>query len=121
MRSRQGPVFHNTRGMLQKIDTLPSPPQWACRPYHLDGLDAEGQPQRVELWYRNPVELIKELISNPHFATGMAYRPRRNTRGTQRIYSEMQDGDWWWDMQVRLALLPLWDHEPGSPAYYRKD
>jgi hypothetical protein len=70
----------------------------------MEGFDADGKPQRVELWYRNPVDLIQELISNPHFASGMSYRPRRHFSGTKRVYGEMRDGDWWWQMQVSRAL-----------------
>ncbi|KAJ6540406.1 hypothetical protein B0H19DRAFT_1313055 [Mycena capillaripes] len=84
--------FHNNRAFLQKIDALPT--------------GRTGQ--ELELWRRDPVECIKELMSNPTFKDHMAYAPervysRKDGREDSRIIDEMWTADWWWKIQ---KLLP---------------
>jgi Plavaka transposase len=57
----------------------------------------------LELWMRDPVECVKDLIQNPMFRKNMAYAPERVYRdleGKTRIYDEMWTADWWWQVQV---------------------
>ena len=59
--------------------------------------------ETLELWRRDPVECVRELIGNPAFQNGMRYAPERvyaDEDGKTRVYKEMWSGDWWWDMQV---------------------
>ncbi|KAI1782117.1 hypothetical protein LXA43DRAFT_906712, partial [Ganoderma leucocontextum] len=72
-----------------------------------DELDESGKPRKetVEVWTRDPVECIRELIGNPVFEDFLRYEPVRNysdEEGTNRIYENMWTGDWWWDMQLKL-------------------
>lgn len=60
----------------------------------------------LELWKRDPVDCIKELIGNPSFQNHVAYVPERaytDKAGMNRIYDEMWTGDWWWETQVSRA------------------
>jgi hypothetical protein len=62
--------------------------------------------ENVELWMRDPVECVKELVGNPAFKDFMSFVPERvytNEKGTNRIYDEMWTGDWWWKTQVSFA------------------
>ncbi|KAJ7291698.1 hypothetical protein C8J57DRAFT_219441 [Mycena rebaudengoi] len=104
--------FHNNRAFLKKIDRLPTGPDWTCEMVTVAGnrLDENDQPmsEELELWMRNPVECIKELMSNPAFRNHMAYAPERvysNRQGNEesRIFDEMWTADWWWKLQ---QLLP---------------
>ncbi|KAF8799293.1 hypothetical protein BYT27DRAFT_7040688, partial [Phlegmacium glaucopus] len=65
------PAFHNARSLLQRIDSLPDGPQWTCSTFRIKGdqRDKDGQlrTEDVELWHRDPVECIKELMGNPAF------------------------------------------------------
>lgn len=57
----------------------------------------------LELWKRDPVECIKELIGNPAFQEHLSYVPERvysDEAGLNRIYDEMWTADWWYDTQV---------------------
>jgi len=57
----------------------------------------------VELWHRNPVECVRELMQNPAFKDHQYYEPIRIYRKddyTNREYGEMWTSDWWWNMQV---------------------
>jgi hypothetical protein len=62
--------------------------------------------ERHELWRRDPVECIRELIGNPAFKDYISYIPDMvylDAEGNVRIYDEMWTGDWWWKIQVRSA------------------
>lgn len=66
----------------------------------------------LELWKRDPVECIKDLMSNPAFKEHMAYAPERvytNAEGSEdsRIFDEMWTANWWWKIQVRSSNLPV--------------
>ncbi|KAF8871026.1 hypothetical protein BD779DRAFT_1613985 [Infundibulicybe gibba] len=91
-----------------KVDALPTGPRWECEvittPGDRAGEDGEIVGEEMELWYRNPVECIKELIGNPAFSDSVSFVPERvytSNDGDDRIYDEMWTGDWWWNTQVR--------------------
>ncbi|KAJ7081946.1 hypothetical protein C8R44DRAFT_905110 [Mycena epipterygia] len=106
--------FHNNRAFLQKIDALPTGPDWTCEIVTVAGdrLDEndEMMSEELELWRRDPVECIKELMSNPAFKDHMSYAPERvymNPRGSEdsRIFDEMWTANWWWQIQHDIYLL----------------
>ena len=57
----------------------------------------------VQLWKRDPVECVKELIGNPTFRDKLRYLPQHayeDDKGKTRMFDEMWTGDWWWNLQV---------------------
>lgn len=108
--SRTNVTYKTNRSFLDKVDNLPTHgPEWILDMVQSPGdrLDENGKPmnpEELELWRRDPVECVKELISNPAFINDIQYVPEKhytdNTR-TNREYSEMWTADWWWDIQVR--------------------
>jgi hypothetical protein len=59
--------------------------------------------QDLELWMRNPLDCVKELMVNPAFKDHLVYEPIRvwqDTARDSRLYGEMWTGDWWWDTLV---------------------
>lgn len=122
------PSFPNNRAFLKYVDALPEGPGWFCHPFELKGdeKDDEGQPMReiVEMWYRDPVECIRELVGNPSFIK-QGYKPIRvyksfeDERYTNREFSEMWTADWWWKIQVKRAtrfLEQTTDHATGTTS-----
>ncbi|KAJ7909920.1 hypothetical protein B0H13DRAFT_2233000 [Mycena leptocephala] len=71
--------FHNNRSFLLKVDKLPTGPDWTCKIVTAAGNrlneNDELMSEELELWMHNPVECIKELMSNPAFREHMAYAP----------------------------------------------
>jgi hypothetical protein len=72
-----------------------------------DRLDENGKmcTEELELWMRDPVECIKELMSNPAFKDHMAYAPervysRKDGKESSQIIDEMWTANWWWKLQV---------------------
>ncbi|KAF7344345.1 hypothetical protein MSAN_01915500 [Mycena sanguinolenta] len=104
------PSFTNNYAFLKFIDALPRGPAWDCHLMELTGdeVDEKGEKKKetVELWYRDPVECVRELLGNPAFRGKQSFAPRRVFRregGQNREYSEMWTARWWWEIQ---KLLP---------------
>ncbi|KAJ7204113.1 hypothetical protein GGX14DRAFT_698863 [Mycena pura] len=116
-----GLSFHNVRAFLQRIDALPSGPQWICHPLELTGdmTDAsdEKKSEIVEVWYRDPVDCVRELVGDPLLAN-QGYQPCHVFRAMDgdgnllnQEYSEMWTANWWWETQEKLpdgaTLCPI--------------
>ena len=78
-----------------------------CTPMKVVGdiINSKGEAavQYAELWHRDPIECIKELIGNPNFDGYIDYAPTRryrNVNRSNREYSEMSTATWWWKIQV---------------------
>ncbi|KAJ3519654.1 hypothetical protein NM688_g9270 [Phlebia brevispora] len=72
-----------------------------------DQLDEDGHvmTEVLDLWHRDPVECIYELIGNPAFQEIMAYAPERvfaDKEMLKRVIDEMWTADWWWEIQEEL-------------------
>lgn len=106
------PSFRNSRALLSKIDALPTGPKWEVVELLVEGPgvnnDGKMVTETVELWLCDPVECVRELFSNPAFKEDINYKPQKvYTDGsrTERVYSEMWTGKWWWKMQVSQSKL----------------
>ncbi|KAE9391614.1 hypothetical protein BT96DRAFT_959531 [Gymnopus androsaceus JB14] len=93
VKNRMNLSFKSKYMFFKKIDNLPGGP---CEV----PLEEEH-----ELWMRNPVECIVDLIGNPAFREFMGYSPERvfdAEDGSNQMFDEMWTGEWWWKMQSRL-------------------
>ncbi|KAF8499406.1 hypothetical protein JB92DRAFT_3099295 [Gautieria morchelliformis] len=119
-RERMGPSYKDNRTLLQKIEKLPQGPTWKCRTITVKGdfLDENGDPMEEELdiWCRDPVECVRELLGNPDFRDAMKYVPERlfsDESEEEEIINEMWTAQWWWDTQtskrgmILLGYLPV--------------
>jgi hypothetical protein len=111
-RSRLNPSYRTNHTFLKKIDQLPTGPEWTCKIVRTLGkvLSEDNEPiiEEHELWTRDPIECVRDLIGNPAFRDYMAYAPEKaytDKHGHNRQYDEMWTGDWWWETQVR-PLFP---------------
>ncbi|KAH7908431.1 hypothetical protein BJ138DRAFT_1012802 [Hygrophoropsis aurantiaca] len=108
-RERMHLSFKSNYTFMKAIDKLPTGPEWKCELVSAEG-DREGEDgevikEELELWMRDPVECIRELIGNPTFQKNLAYAPEKvflDSNGTIRQFDEMWTGDWWWEVQKRL-------------------
>lgn len=106
------PLYRNSRAFMKFVDSLPRGPAFHCTPMKLvgdlkaaNGLDQ--QTEVLELWHRDPVECVRELLGNPSFRKNQFYAPEQHFRskdGTNRQYDEMWTADWWWKIQVRRSI-----------------
>ncbi|THH07054.1 hypothetical protein EW146_g9433 [Bondarzewia mesenterica] len=109
VRDRSGLSFHNSYSYLTKVDQLPTGPEWHCETIEAvgDQLGEDGKPmvENLELWFRDPVDCVKGLLSNPAFKNFTSYTPERvysDKAGADRMFEEMWTGDWWWKTQDNL-------------------
>ena len=61
----------------------------------------------LELWFRDPVDCVSELLANPAFINYISYAPKRvysDNEVKERIFDEAWMANWWWDMQVGKVL-----------------
>lgn len=99
--------WRNARALLQDVDRLPTSSEWFHKDLTIPST-SEGVVDRVvDVYYRNPVDLIKELIGNPSFNHSeiMKYDPvevyAEDADGVRtREYGEAWSGEWWNRMQV---------------------
>jgi hypothetical protein len=92
---------------MKAIDKLPQSSEWNLKAIMIEGdllgQDGRRQTEEVELWLRNPVDCIRELMANPTFRDAICFEPQQafdDKEGTQRRYDEMWTANWWWEMQV---------------------
>ena len=104
---RANPSYRNKKEFINRVDSLPSVVEWELEEFTLVGdlNDEDGKPrtETLELWYRNPVDCIRELIGNPLFKNLMRYAPEqvfKDSHATSEVRSEMWTGEWWWEIQV---------------------
>ncbi|KAI0081369.1 hypothetical protein K474DRAFT_1759598 [Panus rudis PR-1116 ss-1] len=94
---------------FQKVDALPVTQNWQYTDITVvgdrKGEDGKLMSERLELWRRDPLECVRELIGNPEFRDTMRYTPEKvfaDMGRNVRIYDEMWTGEWWWDKQTQL-------------------
>ena len=87
---------------------MPTGPEWHCKVVTAQGNIIEENRscivEELELWFREPVECARELLSNPAFEDYISYTPEHmysDSKGKERIFDEMWTADWWWETQVR--------------------
>ena len=108
------PSYHNSRAFLKKIDALPTQgADWTCDVVtsNRNQQNEDGEPlppEKLELWRRDPVECVRELLGNPALKKYMKYAPERvyeDVDGIGQVFDEMWTVNWWWDTQVNVSFF----------------
>ncbi|KAI9570728.1 hypothetical protein HD554DRAFT_2203745 [Boletus coccyginus] len=92
------PTFSSSHTFLKLIDQLSTGLEWTCQMIQMhnnldpiesntpDGLLANNtDSEELELWMRDPVTCVRELIDNPAFDDSMAYTP-------EKVYEHLPSG-----------------------------
>ncbi|KAJ8075193.1 hypothetical protein PM082_019521 [Marasmius tenuissimus] len=115
IKNKISPSFKNKRTFFNTMDKLPKVRGgWRCEELEIVGDIVErggdgaekARTEVLELWMRDPVECIRELLQDPRFKDDMHYAPEKvytNLSMKTRAVSEMWTADWWWATQ---KLLP---------------
>ena len=64
------------------------PPKWKTTEY--------------DVWYRNPRQVIKNILANADFDGHIDYVAYHEFNGEKQQYSNMMSGNWSWQQCVRL-------------------
>lgn len=134
--------FHNNETFLRTVDSLPGPSaSWKLFEISIEGTiaNAQGLPttEKLDLWARDPVEVIADLIGNPEFKTNMSFEPYEEVEVEESNIGDSEvDGDqyfediasaqWMWRVQVsssrhsytRTDTLPS-NHYPSVLPLHR--
>ena len=104
------PPIINNRDLHRQIDAIKvGDVEWehACLKY--DGplpetsRPLEWKTARYNVWYRNPREVIKNLLARPDLEGHIDYAPYQEFDGERRQYSNMMSGNWAWKQAVCFA------------------
>jgi hypothetical protein len=105
------PSFTSNYTLMKAIDKLPQSSEWKLKGVTIEGdllgTDGQRQTEDVELWMRDLIDCIRELMANPTFRDAVCFEPQRvfdDKEGTMRRYDEMWTADWWWEMQVSACV-----------------
>ncbi|KAG9120223.1 hypothetical protein FRC07_004366, partial [Ceratobasidium sp. 392] len=104
---RCGLSFGSNYALNQLLDKLPSAgPRWRRIQQRITGTikDANGKflTEDIEIWVRDIVEVVRELIGNTAFGKKLVFVPQRvEINGTRKI-DEMWTADWWMRIQQQL-------------------
>ena len=64
-------------------------------------IDYDAESSETPCYWRDPVEVVKDLLQNPAYLNDLIYTPCKLTgKFGERIYRELDTGDWWWKLQV---------------------
>ncbi|KAG1797668.1 hypothetical protein EV424DRAFT_1475057 [Suillus variegatus] len=93
--SHMNTSFTSKYTLMKAVDRLPQGTEWKLKKITVEGNvvtnGGQHEKEELELWLRDPVDCIQELMGNPQFKNMVSYAPER-----------MWTGDWWWEMQARL-------------------
>ena len=122
-RNRTQPSYNSNRNFLKKIDALPTQVAtwtWDTIASEGDWRNKDGKlmpPEQLELWLRDPIECLRELMGNPMFKDVLKYAPEKaylDEDGNLHVYDEMWLPDWWWEIQVSKLVLRISRKERGT-------
>ncbi|KAG7085416.1 hypothetical protein E1B28_002977 [Marasmius oreades] len=109
IKTRVDPEYSTKDKLLDKVDALPGGVKWTCKPIIVEGdrvnEDGEKLTEELELWMRDPVECVRELIGNPVFHDVIRYAPEKQYVDPQKLnerIGEMWTAEWWWELQKVL-------------------
>jgi hypothetical protein len=96
--------FQTAKDLRSRIEILPPGPKWKALPW------ATTYPTKnpLTLYYRDPLECLQDLLSNPLVSDFIQFTPFRlweTAEKLMRIYTEWLSGDAAWRIQAsRLSF-----------------
>ena len=61
-----------------------------------------------EVWFRDPQELVQNLLSNPDFASEFDYSPLQEyDKAENHRFQDFMSGNWAWEQAVSSRLFPM--------------
>ncbi|KAG2149100.1 uncharacterized protein EDB93DRAFT_1240422 [Suillus bovinus] len=108
------PPFADHRDLYKTIDATPvGDVKWQSLKVQYTGEKPETNvlpwmDQSHDVWYRDPHEVIQNMLGNSDYATEMDYRPYREylTDGDERQWQDFMSGDWAWNQAETISEDP---------------
>ncbi|KIK22290.1 hypothetical protein PISMIDRAFT_102693 [Pisolithus microcarpus 441] len=90
--------------LLDWMDTLPSGPGWKVMELEVDGYNTE---KKIELIFRDGLEVVESLFGNPIFSQNMSFNPLLLWNNVEWEYGEWFTADEASHIQVSLLFLRI--------------
>ncbi|KAG1889010.1 uncharacterized protein F5891DRAFT_1131907 [Suillus fuscotomentosus] len=108
------PPFADHQDLYATIDAIPlGEVKWECFSCSYTGEKPEGSylpwmDSTFDVWYRDPHQVVRNMLANPDFAHEMDFRPYReySTSGEERHYRDFMSADWAWDQADIISKDP---------------
>ncbi|KAG2031370.1 hypothetical protein BDR03DRAFT_986436 [Suillus americanus] len=108
------PLFGDHRNLYNIIDSSPfRDVKWQNFTVTYDGerLADNIKPwmdNKYEVWFRDPREVVRNMLANPTYASEMDYRPYReySTEGDKWQWKDFMSGNWAWDQADEITKDP---------------
>jgi len=99
--------FQNHKHMYDTIDATPlGDVPWRSFSLHYNGKQPDGEVPSwmnagYDVWFRDPRELVHNIISNPDFESGFDYVPyQEHDNDDSRRYHDFMSANWAWKQAV---------------------
>jgi hypothetical protein len=67
-------------------------------------IDYDTENPGTPYYWRDPMKVVEELLQNSSYRDDLIYTPCKLAgKLSERIYGDLNTGDWWWNLQVRLT------------------
>ncbi|KAG1717844.1 hypothetical protein EDB19DRAFT_1863760 [Suillus lakei] len=99
--TRARPSFTTKDQLLDWMDSLPCFTEWKVSNIEFSGYKTVHP---IELIWRDALEVVKQLFSDPIFANHMTYTPHVVNVGHQREYGDYMSADMAWKIQDYLPM-----------------
>lgn len=102
--------FHNHNHLYNLIDAIPyGDIPWKSFSItgnlpdnHVEGSKPSWMEGQHIVWYRDPMEILRELISNPDFKDEFDYVPYHDYSSDGHQFQDFMSGNWAWRQAVRV-------------------
>ncbi|KAG1908813.1 uncharacterized protein F5891DRAFT_1206313 [Suillus fuscotomentosus] len=99
--TRERPSFTSKDQLIGWMDTLPCFTEWKVSQIAFTGYKTS---QPIELIWRNALDVVKQLFSDPIFANHMTFDPHVVQAGDQHEYGDYMSADMAWKIQDHLPM-----------------
>ena len=111
--------FENHHDMLAIIDSIcDGDAPWSSFSAKYSGTAPRTNPpdwmiKEYTVFYRNPLTVIRNMISNPSFDGQFDYSPYMEFEDEHRRWTDVMSGDWVWKQAVGFWLSRYVPHHPN--------
>ncbi|KAG1845610.1 hypothetical protein C8R48DRAFT_750725 [Suillus tomentosus] len=101
------PPFADHQDLYATIDAIPlGEVKWECE--KPEGSHPPWMDSTFDVWYRDPHQVVRNMLANPDFAHEMDFRPYReySTSGEECHYRDFMSADWAWDQADIISKDP---------------
>lgn len=98
------PSFKDKKHLYEWMESLPEGPAWKCTEIKFTGYKTTHP---IYLVWRDGLEVVKALFSNPIFSKVMSYDPHAVFVNGEREYGEFFSSKYAWVLQVFVHLMRI--------------